>query len=448
MDINFSEREIQNYIWDKRNSWSELIAPIDNWPLNSFKSKAEILGLNADKLLKNIFMNRLKSIYDNFEYVDLLGVEVHLKKDGDSTIRADFLGSINDPCGFVVIELKKGKSTERETFTELLAYSAHLGHEFPTLSKDDILLIVIAPFETRSLREAFVQSFVFERKRLIGLIPTFENPLDITTLKLKLFIPENGDFISLAKSSFHKKNFDIYQIAWNDDSNVWNPIDRKNSPDEYQKANMNRISSYAAQLMEAKQIHGFAFTTQDLSNCFSIPNVLLVAGFNPYKIAHTKICIKENIKLEESWDMEIAMESIIPGLGGSLNANNCKKYLTEFENSWNSNILKIALTAFNDMIYTTSKAPSIDSCSSMTFHDYENNFLESGLCNYFDIRTTGILRELFFEMMKIDYKFWRENESSHPFYGDLYKDAVTSLHSHYLFKIFLQRMFYDDEYST
>ena len=99
---------------------------------------------------------RINEIIDGLESMILIARELRLEKSGDTTTRIDLLG--NSECiGLSIIELKKSKQTERQAFTELLAYANHFCSTFPGLTEQAINTILIAPMETRTVRDAFVQ---------------------------------------------------------------------------------------------------------------------------------------------------------------------------------------------------------------------------------------------------------------------------------------------------
>ncbi|MEM5643071.1 hypothetical protein AAHB52_20810 [Bacillus toyonensis] len=148
--IPFKEKEIQEYIWNEKECFSELI--VGEVPKIDIGFDVQV---EPNILLQKIILGRLKETVQYVKGMDLIGVEVPLKRDGDSTIRADFLGMNIEDTGISIIELKRGRQTERQAFTELLAYSNHLVSLFPTMGKDDIVNVLISPMEERIVRGGF-----------------------------------------------------------------------------------------------------------------------------------------------------------------------------------------------------------------------------------------------------------------------------------------------------
>src|SRR5690606_9540093 len=95
-------------------------------------------------------------------------------RDSDSTTRIDLLGSIADSGDLVIIELKKSDQTERQAFTELLAYANHFCTLFPPLSESSLQSILVAPMEGRGVRDALAQELIINDKNVVALIPNIK----------------------------------------------------------------------------------------------------------------------------------------------------------------------------------------------------------------------------------------------------------------------------------
>ena len=443
--MKFSEKEIQRYIWDMRDSWYDLLLPADiptDYPPTS------PLDISVEQILSSLTYRKLKELYESLELLQFWGVEVPLEKQNDSTIRADFLASIEGSPGIAIIELKKSTQTEREALTELLAYSSHINSIFPTHCADDNILILIAPMEVRTVREAYLQSLIFDQKKIFALTPTFADPNRIDSLKLKPYIPKLTDLRTLSRAAFAKRNFDVHVHVWDDVPGFWNPQNGERNPNASQSENLNRVSSFAAQLMESQNIHGFTYTQQawpELNMPF--PNSLVVVGFNPYKIANDQLIHQQipNIKqcdipyISESW---LKLSDFIPGLNKTDNAlDKDWDYLDDLDNAWSNHLYWIGRRTIEMSTLTRGDKVWSD-IGRMSWEQYESNFMENIACTNLDIRPTGILRNLYWETTRIDYEYWKIHDE-HPIQGDAYYWALESLVSHYSFSEFLSRMFGD-----
>ncbi|HDR6289220.1 TPA: hypothetical protein QCU33_005347 [Bacillus cereus] len=179
--------------------------------------------IGPNKIFQKIVFERLDETLSYTKRMNLIGVEVPLHKTNDSTIRADFLGVHRERVGMSIIELKKARQTERQEFTELLAYSNHLVSLFPTMSKEDIVFILISPMKERIVRAAFLHALLFDNKRVIAFVPTFEDETQIDSLKLRLWIPEEEDINNFKNHYFSKNNFEVFKLTWSDIPYSQNP---------------------------------------------------------------------------------------------------------------------------------------------------------------------------------------------------------------------------------
>ena len=118
--MQLSENEFRDYLFSNyKSTLSELIfgkrEPVE-WDSNGFPP--------IRILLQQIVENKINHIIEGLESLTLSAKELRLERFGDSTTRIDLFG--NSECiGLTIIELKKSKQTERQAFTELLAYANH-----------------------------------------------------------------------------------------------------------------------------------------------------------------------------------------------------------------------------------------------------------------------------------------------------------------------------------
>ncbi|BDD04460.1 hypothetical protein [Aureibacter tunicatorum] len=441
-----TEHEIQKYIWENKDEWEDLIIEYEFPEEYRFNENEEsIYSLTPDKLIYNELLKRLKKTYDSLYGLRLFGCEVPLKKDGDSTIRADLMGVIEGNSGIALIELKKSAQTERQAYTELLAYASHLHSIFPTFSKDDITFVLISPMEERIVREATIFSFLFDEKPVFAYIPTWTDN-DVKTLKLTPWIPTEEDIIHVTQSIFSQKNFEIFKVTW-DKIDDWN-AEKGENPSEYMIERMNSITSYAAQLMESKGVHGFVYTSQAYPELPFLPNALIVAGINPFKIAKDNYLIKEGLspyKLDSVSDDSINILQIIPELANKakkVNEENC--YLYDLITTWTNTITGIAFETVNLMTSNDDNQNFEKGWGGMTWEQYQTKMLEDALCFNFNVRATGLIRKLFVDYTREDYKYLTKyGYENHPSlsHGDIPTFIVDYLNEQHYFRNFLQRLF-------
>lgn len=224
-----TEKVIQEYIWEKKEQWASLIdEPIIPEQESFVDTEYDIYSLTPFSVIKNKVYKRIGELYNYTCNLDLIGCEVRLKKEGDSTIRADFIANPMGHTGLTIIELKKSRQTERQAFTELLGYANHITSIFPSMSNDDIGYVLISPMEERIVREATTLSLLTDEKSIFALIPTIENN-DLNTLKLIPWLPSEEDFTTIANSAFSSENIDIFKLTW-DKLEDWNVEESGKNP--------------------------------------------------------------------------------------------------------------------------------------------------------------------------------------------------------------------------
>lgn len=118
-----TEKQIQNYIWAKRESFADLlVAPqfkkvnIDN---PTYASPSDVLY--------NMVISRFEKLWETMSEIDFFGCEVSLKEEGQSTMRTDFLATRCGNDGIIVIELKKSDQTARKHILNCLRMVAIYG---------------------------------------------------------------------------------------------------------------------------------------------------------------------------------------------------------------------------------------------------------------------------------------------------------------------------------
>lgn len=441
-----TEHEIQNHIWENRKNWNNLIEKIELPKKYSFdEDEFSIYSLSPEKLIFNELIDRLEELYKNLFGLRLFGCEVPLKKEGDNTIRADLLGKIDGVSGITIIELKKSKQTERQAYTELLAYAGHLHSIFPTISKDDITYVLVSPMKERIVREATIHSFIFDEKPVFAYIPTWTDD-DVSTLKLTPWIPSEQDIVHVTESIFSQKNFDIIEVAWGSIED-WNAESGEN-PTEYMIERMNKISAHAAQIMETKGIHGFVYTSQSYPELPLLHNAIIIAGINPFKVAKDNYLLRQGVNIFELGSLtnsEISLLQIIPELENKAKTiHEENNFLNDLIITWDNTIAGIAFEAVNLLTVNSDKLEFEKDWGGMTWEQFQGILLEDVLCYKYSVRGTGLIRKLFTLYTIEDYKYLAKyGYEEHPTlsHGDIPKFAIDYLYEQVYFRDFLLRLF-------
>lgn len=445
--MSVTEKEIQLYIWGLKDKWKALIEPVDfPEPVSYTDDEMGIYGIKPEEVLLDQVTARLKEMDGYVRDASLMGCEVYLKKNQDSTIRADLLCASAGRAGFGIIEIKKSAQTERQAYTELLGYGNHINGLFPGMSTEDLTYILISPMEERIVREATILSLLLDEKPVYCLIPKWEGD-DVSTLRLVPWIPDQKDLTNISEAVFHPSNIEVFKLTWAAVPE-WNCEDGEKDPSPDMIATMNKISIYASQLMEAKHMAGFAFTAQTWTEIeFLDPNALVIAAINPYRVSKARYLIEqgEDIYKIDDTDVDgIKMEHILPEIINGNNPEPRDGFMEWMITGWGNTITGIALEAFQTMTINCTGETFPTDHGGMTWKDYEDKFLEDTHQHIYEVRPTGLFRKLFAGYQKADYAYMTKfgyEEHPHFSHGDIPDYAIDNWYKQFFFRSFLNRLF-------
>ena len=246
---------------------------------------------------------------------------------------------------------------------------------------------------------------------------------------------------------FNPKNLKVSKTVWEHHEGYWNARAGESVP-EWVEEKMNRVSVYAAQEMECRRIHGFAYSSQlwpELEPVLPFTNSLVLVGLNPFEIGHDLFQIEEGIGADQLIpirDTNINLAHLIPGLNKSAPSLHDEiNYLQDEAIVWSSHLFGIGRNTVKRALQSTVKHLHIDH-GFLSWDDYQEQVLEDVSCENFDVRPTGLIRELYWDVIRIDYELVsRVGVENHPVFGDIYGYAVETLSSQHFFRQFLVRMF-------
>lgn len=446
-EILFTEKDIQNYIWENRDDFESLLdEPVG---LELFEFEHDLSNISAQLLMKNRINRKLSELHSKLYSIKLIGCEVPLEQQSNSTIRADFLATFPGDTGIGIIELKKSEQTERQAFTELLAYSNHLTTLFPAMSREDSVYVLISPMTTRIARDAVIQTLTFDNRKIVALIPYFDDPNDISTLRLKLWIPTDNELAKFSHVIFKEDNFSVCKIVWEYDKERWDAPKGENPSAELMEQ-FNSVSTIAAQKMEESGIHGFVYCSQlwpDLSEKFPYTNSLVLVGLNPYAAASAQHLIDINkIKPSEIPTPLEYLPNICDLIKKGIPNDDNEDTMFDLYSVWSSQLFIIGRGVVEAVTQTTDgKKGDIDQ-GFLDWEAYQRSLIEDVYCHNFLVRPTGLLRRLYEDITDLDYKachYYGLNE--HPVHGDMPYLGVDYLTSQSYFRFFIRRMFHIDE---
>jgi hypothetical protein len=314
------------------------------------------------------------------------------------------------------------------------------------MSTEDLAYILISPMEARIVREATLISLLNDEKPVYCLIPEFENDDDVQTLHLKPWIPSKSDLSFISEAMFHPDNIEIFKLTWSAVPD-WNYEPPEKTPEPFMVNTLNKLSIYAAQLMEARHITGFVFASQPWAEMPLLPNSLIVAAINPYKVSkmlHLVSNSNDLYRLENVEDSKIRLEDILPEIINIHNPIALDSHLEWLSQGWANTITGIAYETFKTMT-TNSEGQTFETDhGSMNWDQYQHLPMEDVYTHNYDLRPTGLFRKLFQAYQEIDYqylhKFSFENHPHH-FHGDIPYYAIDNWYNISYFRDFINRLF-------
>lgn len=405
--LNFSENEFRDYLFSnyKENLSSLIIGRRESieWIEDGFPPIHFLLQRRAEK--------KINEILDNIKCLILLAKELRLEKVGDSTTRIDLFG--NSECsGLTIIELKKSKQTERQAFTEILAYANHFCSIFPGLKESAITSILVAPMETRTVRDAYVQELVTNNKNVLALIPEEENGI----IKLRVYYPDKSYYQWFENNLLDDKSMSVVAISF---SVIEGWIDTDLNSDyggipDYSRDALNTISNSISHKLEASGIHALVYASQkwgEIAQLIPYPNTIFIVVINPFASFRTFIYDNESINGESGQGRLNDVQSIHDQLS---NDDEKDAWLEIVESHYEENLTAIVIKEFELCFKNKSNSKIAREVSYPDWYGIKTSPFDAAFTHNLDTFLTGFLREIYIEY--IDYSYEVGEESF--YYGD------------------------------
>lgn len=443
-----TEKQIQNYIWEKREDFANLLE-VPKFQEVKFENSTYA---SPSDVLYNMVIERYKKLWETMSDIGFFGCEVSLTENGQSTMRTDFLAYRYGSDGIIVIELKKSDQTARQAYTELLAYGSYLRTKFTPMSGGDIIYVLISPVGERIVEQATINTLIYDNNKVCLLVPKYEDD-DINTLKLELWIPDKKVFKDLSYSCFNRENISVSKIVWESLPDEWSPMPGEQpTPEMYKR--LNKVSSIAAQLMEERGIHGFVYCAQlipEFAETGFDMNAIVLAGVNPYKVTREKFLSDISLKCTKELANRInkfgvSMLDIMPSLASKAHAINTNENILEnLEITWPSKLDEIGYEVISFLTQTFERDYVSKEHGDFTWEtllDNDEDYLSYNL----DIHLTGIFRHLFFEYARIDYEYIRTHSDKEleefPAYqeGGIPYEFIDMVNSQGYVRLFIERL--------
>lgn len=350
-------------------------------------------------LLRQIVEEKINEILDSLQGFRLQAKELKLERDDMSTTRIDLLGS-SDTSGLTIIELKKSSQTERQAFTELLAYSNHFCNIFPGLNETNITSIRIAPLASRTIKDAYMQEILLNKKNILALIPEFAQ----NKIILKVYYPDDQYYKWFENNLFNDDSMTTVALSFPYiegfiDSDI-NSTD-KSLPD-YSKSALNEISEYISKKFESLAINSMVYASQvwgELSNLFPYPNTIYVVAINPFSSFRTTI--DNNQIYGDSLDDRLESVKMIYD-----QIENTEKefWLENLDSSFQDYIIRIARKELEFCFQNTKNEEIKYEITIPHWRGIKETMMESVFRHNLKIYTTAIIREIYHKYIQYIYQ--------------------------------------------
>ena len=434
--LPFSDKDLQDQLWKCRLEFGRLLETVilpDKSPIESHSA------VTADTLLHNMMVGHLTDVMRKIRSMSLTARDIPLEHHRDSSLQADFIGTFSQQQGIALVMLHHSEKTEKEAFTDMLAYGNHLAALFPGLSSADISYLFISKMESASVRTALLHAQVFDRKEVIALIPEYTDFKDKESLQLTPWIPDTQLISLLAMLAFKEQNYTILKSKWENIPGWWNPVEGE-EPTAQMKQQMNSVTSLVTQEMESLGIHGFAYTChqwRELDKLSPFSNSLIIVALNPYAAARDLVALAEDQAAPDS-----AGADHLGNLFNSAQTNpdgkeSDQQDLKSLAMNSSAHLVKIAERTLYFALRNITHTPYRIEHNLYTgsWEEFKNSVFDNIACNKFLLSPTGFLREAYKELLE---SYYAENPPS----KDLFYFASGS-YSHYnQFEKFLQQVLF------
>ncbi|WP_279214838.1 hypothetical protein [Delftia acidovorans] len=122
-------------------------------------------------------------------------------------VEIDFVGSCS--LGDFILELKTKKSAERNSATELNAYSNVLDRSAPFNNTKKNINVLISNFESGISKEAYLFDLIHNERNII----VYNYNIDDAKIKLVPFVPSDQEFGAYRKSTLSRYTFEKFSIS-------------------------------------------------------------------------------------------------------------------------------------------------------------------------------------------------------------------------------------------
>ncbi|WP_407168504.1 hypothetical protein [Bradyrhizobium sp. ORS 111] len=235
------------------------------------------------KFVKSRALQKIGRLHRTVRYGDFIGSKINLRTDDTKPMQLDLLGQ--HELGLFILELKVDKTAERNAFSELFAYSNYIAEMFALSGSKDITNVLVANLDNKITTQAYLYDLLIADRNVIVYRPEFPTA-SLDDLTLHLHIPDDEDFKHLTNRLLSHESMDCVVVSFDDMEGWFDSNEDGGELNEHTIEHLSKLSTYAAQLMEAERLHGFCFVRKRWKEVqMGDGNSLIFCAINPFRIA-------------------------------------------------------------------------------------------------------------------------------------------------------------------
>lgn len=390
--LTISENDFRDYLFrHHKDDLSTLIIgrrePV-KWTGNSFPPIRFLLRQRTER--------KINEILDNLQTLVLTSKELQLDRGGSHPTRVDLLGN-SVSTGLTIIELKKSNQTERQAFTELLAYSNYFCSLFPGLKEQAVTSVLVAPMKGRTVKDAFVQELVSNEKNIIALIPHE----DAGKYTLEVYYPSEEYYETFEQNILNDNSMICVALSF-PMIKGWIDPDKGNgsSPPSYTLNALNVISNSIAQKLEAEGFHALIYANQkwgELATLFPNPNTIVIAAMNPFCSYRTSV--HEGVVYGCSDEGRLAQ---VQAIYDQLTDDGKDYWVDTLESNFHDKLIRVSREQF-EFCFLSKTGTIRPEISLPDWYGFKTSFVDAVTTHNLNLHRTGLLRDIYLEYIEYIY---------------------------------------------
>ncbi|MBD9427631.1 hypothetical protein IB232_20025 [Pseudomonas sp. PDM15] len=401
--LTVSENEFRDYLFQHhKEDLSALIIgrrePV-KWTEDSFPPIRFLLQQRTER--------RINETLDNLHALVLTAKELRLDRGAPHPTRVDLLGN-SESTGLTIIELKKSSQTERQAFTELLAYSNYFCSLFPGLKESAVTSVLVAPMESRTIMDAFVQELVSNEKNIIALIPNE----DAGKFTLEAFYPSEEYYRTFERNILSDSSMICVALSFPMIKGWIDPDSSDgSSPPRYTLDALNVISNSIAQRLEAEGFHALIYANQkwgEIAKLFPNPNTIVIAAMNPFCSYRTSV--HEGVVYGRSDESRLAQVQVICD---QLTDDGKSHWIDTMESNFHDKLIRVSREQF-EFCFLSKTGTIRPEISLPDWYGLKTSFIDAVTTHNLHLHRTGLLREIYLEYIEHIY----DKKVDEIFYSD------------------------------